>query len=146
MRQYFQSLSQSTFSVITDMNLMTFLLKVVSHNFKNARFIINKKDFESARKFMGNSYIQHNPRVADGPDGLKAHIEDLRINFPDVRSEIKKVIAERDYVVLHVHSRRTPIRQLAIIEIFRLENGKIAEHWDVVQEIPETSLNPNGMF
>ena len=108
--------------------------------------IINKKDFESARKFMKDSYIQHNPRVADGPDGLKAHIEDLRINFPDVRSEIKKVIAEGDYVVLHVHSRRTPKRQLAIIEIFRLEDGKIVEHWDVVQEIPETSLNPNGMF
>ncbi len=108
--------------------------------------IINRKDFESAKKYMADRYRQHNPRVADGPDGLRAHIEDLKNNFPDVRSEIKKVIAEGDYVVLHVHSRRTPIRQLAIIEIFRLENGKIAEHWDVVQEIPETSLNPNGMF
>ena len=108
--------------------------------------IINKKDFESARKYMGNYYKQHNPRVADGPEGLKTHIEFLKTNFPDVRSEIKNIIAEGDYVVLHVHSRRTPERQLAIIEIFRLENGKIAEHWDVVQEIPETSLNPNGMF
>jgi predicted SnoaL-like aldol condensation-catalyzing enzyme len=108
--------------------------------------IINKKDFESARKYMGDHYKQHNPRVADGPDGLRTHIEDLKNNFPDVRSEIKRIIAEGDYVVLHVHSRRTPIRQLAIIEIFRLENGKIAEHWDVVQEIPESSLNSNGMF
>lgn len=108
--------------------------------------IINKKDFESARKYMGDHYKQHNPRVADGPDGLRTHVEDLKNNFPDVRSEIKRIIAEGDYVVLHVHSRRTPIRQLAIIEIFRLENGKIAEHWDVVQEIPESSLNSNGMF
>jgi predicted SnoaL-like aldol condensation-catalyzing enzyme len=108
--------------------------------------IINRKDFESARKYMGDHYRQHNPRVADGPDGLRAHIEDLKNNFPDVRSEIKKVIAEGDYVVLHVHSRRTSTRQLAIIEIFRLENSKVVEHWDVVQEIPETSLNSNGMF
>jgi predicted SnoaL-like aldol condensation-catalyzing enzyme len=108
--------------------------------------IINRKDFESARKYMGDHYKQHNPRVADGPDGLRIHIEDLKNNFPEVRSEIKKVIAEGDYVVLHVHSRRTPQRQLAIIEIFRLENSKIAEHWDVVQEIPETSFNSNGMF
>ena len=84
--------------------------------------------------------------MADGPDGLRTHIEDLKANFPDVRSEIKKIIAEGEYVVLHVHSRRTPKRQLAIIEIFRLENGKIAEHWDVVQEIPDSPLNSNGMF
>jgi predicted SnoaL-like aldol condensation-catalyzing enzyme len=108
--------------------------------------LINKKDFESARKYMGDYYRQHNPRVADGPDGLKAHVENLKTNFPGVRSEIKKVIAEGDYVVLHVHSQRTAQRQLAIIEIFRLENGKIVEHWDVVQEIPQTSSNDNGMF
>ena len=108
--------------------------------------IINKKDFESARKYVGDRYKQHNPRVAEGTDGLRTHIEDLKANFPDVRSEIKKIIAEGEYVVLHVHSRRTPKRQLAIIEIFRLENGKIAEHWDVVQEIPDSPLNSNGMF
>jgi len=108
--------------------------------------LINKKDFESARKYMGDYYKQHNQKVADGPDGLRAHVENLKTNFPGVRSEIKKIIAEGDYVVLHVHSRRTPQRQLAIVEIFRLENGKIVEHWDVVQEIPETSANGNGMF
>ena len=108
--------------------------------------IINKKDFESARKYIGNRYKQHNPFVADGPEGLRAFIEYLKTDFPDAHSEIKKIIAEGDYVVLHVHSRRTPTLQRAIIEIFRLENGKIDEHWDVVQQIPETSANPNGMF
>jgi predicted SnoaL-like aldol condensation-catalyzing enzyme len=108
--------------------------------------LINKKDFESASKYMAEHYIQHNPRAADGHDGLRAHIEHLKKDFPGVQSEIKKIVAEGNYVVLHVHSRRTPIRQLAIIEIFRLEDGKIAEHWDVVQEIPETSLHSNGMF
>jgi predicted SnoaL-like aldol condensation-catalyzing enzyme len=110
-------------------------------------FVINKKDFESARKYMGNRYKQHNPLVADGPEGLKAFIEFLKTNFPDARSEIKRVLADGDYVILHVHSIRPPnMRGRAIIEIFRLENGKIDEHWDVIQEIPEESANPNGMF
>jgi predicted SnoaL-like aldol condensation-catalyzing enzyme len=110
-------------------------------------FAINKKDFESARKYMGDRYKQHNPLVADGPEGLKAFIEFLKTNFPDARSEIKRVFADGDYVILHVHSIRPPnMRGRAIIEIFRLENGKIDEHWDVIQEIPEESANPNGMF
>jgi predicted SnoaL-like aldol condensation-catalyzing enzyme len=109
--------------------------------------IINKKDFESARKYMGDRYKQHNPLVADRPEGLKAFIEFLKTNFPEARSEIKRVFADGDYVILHVHSIRPPnMRGRAIIEIFRLENGKIDEHWDVIQEIPEESANPNGMF
>ena len=109
--------------------------------------IINKKDFESARKYIGKNYKQHNPLVADGPEGLKAFIEFLKTNFPEARSEIKRTLADGDYVVLHVHSIRPPnMRGRAIIEIFRLEDGKIDEHWDVIQEIPESSANPNGMF
>ena len=109
--------------------------------------VINKKDFASARKYMGDRYKQHNPLVADGPEGLKTFIEFLKTNFPDARSEIKRVFADGDYVILHVHSIRPPnMRGRAIIEIFRLDNGKIDEHWDVIQEIPEESANPNGMF
>ena len=109
--------------------------------------IINKKDFESARKYMGDRYKQHNPLVADRPEGLKAFIEFLKTNFPEARSKIKRVFAEGDYVILHVHSIRPPnMRGRAIIEIFRLKNGKIDEHWDVIQEVPEESANPNGMF
>ena len=110
-------------------------------------FLINKKDFDAARKYMGNRYKQHNPLVADGPEGLKAFCEFLKANFPEAHSEIKQVFADGDYVILHVHSTRTPgTRGRAIIEIFRLEGGKIDEHWDTIQEIPETSANPNGMF
>jgi predicted SnoaL-like aldol condensation-catalyzing enzyme len=108
--------------------------------------IINKKDFEAARPYIGPRYKQHNPLVKDYPEGLKEFIEFLKSNYPEARSEIKRIIAEDDYVVLHVLSIRSPKLQRAIIEIFRLENGRIDEHWDVIQEIPESSANPNGMF
>lgn len=109
--------------------------------------IINKKDYESAKKYMGPRYRQHNPLVKDRPDGLREFIEFLKTNAPEAHSEIIQSFADGDYVILHVHSLRQPnTRGRAIIEIFRLENGLIDEHWDVIQEIPETSANPNGMF
>jgi predicted SnoaL-like aldol condensation-catalyzing enzyme len=108
--------------------------------------IINKKDFDAAKKYMGTRYKQHNPLVKDGPEGLEEFITFLRANFPNAKSKIKSVFADGDYVILHVLSYRTPSLKRAIVEIFRLENGKIDEHWDVIQEIPETSANPNGMF
>ena len=110
--------------------------------------IINKKDYESAKKYMGPRYKQHNPLVKDYPEGLGEFIDFLKTNAPEAHSEILQSFAEGDYVILHVHSLRQPnTRGRAIIEIFRLdENGLIDEHWDVIQVIPETSANPNGMF
>jgi len=109
--------------------------------------LINKKDFESASEYIGGRYTQHNPLVADGPEGLRAFVDFLRSNYPDARSEIKRSFADGAYVILHVHSTRIPnTRGRAIIEIFKLENGKIVEHWDTIQDIPETSANPHGMF
>jgi len=108
---------------------------------------INQKDFEAASKYMGPKYIQHNPVAADGPEGLKAFLQFLREKFPNYRSEIKRVFAEGDYVILHVHNVREPgTRGNAIVDIFRLENGKVVEHWDVIQPIPEKPANPNTMF
>jgi len=109
--------------------------------------IINKKDFDSARKYIGSRYKQHNPLVADRPEGLEAFIAFLKTNYPEAKSEIKRIFADGDHVILHVHSLRAPeTAGRAIIEIFRLENGKIEEHWDVIQEIPSESPHPNGMF
>ena len=108
---------------------------------------LNEKNFEAASKYLGARYIQHNPVAADGPEGLKGFIGFLRDKFPQSRSEIKRVFADGDFVILHVHSVREPgTRGRAIIDIFRLENGKIVEHWDVVQDVPEKAANANGMF
>jgi predicted SnoaL-like aldol condensation-catalyzing enzyme len=108
---------------------------------------INDKDFEAASTYLGRRYTQHNPNAADGPDRLKAFRGFLREKFPRSRSEIKRVFAEGDYVILHVHAVREPgTRGSAIVDVFKLENGKIVEHWDVVQPIPEKAANANGMF
>ena len=108
---------------------------------------INQKDFEAAAKFIGPRYVQHNPRAADGPEGLKAFLALLREKFPDYHSEIKRVFADGDYVMLHVHNVPMPgARGAAIVDIFKLEDGKVVEHWDVRQDIPEQSANSNTMF
>lgn len=109
--------------------------------------IINRKDFAAAEPYIGSYYRQHNPLVAEGPEGLAAFIDWLKAEYPEAHSEVKRVFADGDHVILHVHSMRPPHpRGRAIIEIFRLEEGKIVEHWDTIQEIPESSANPNGMF
>jgi predicted SnoaL-like aldol condensation-catalyzing enzyme len=108
---------------------------------------INRKDFAAASRYLGSAYRQHNPTAADGAEGLRSFIDFLKARFPNQRGEIKRVIAEGDLVVLHVHSTRgddTPGR--AIVDIFRIENGKVVEHWDVIQDIPAQAANANGMF
>ena len=108
---------------------------------------LNQKDFDAASKYLGPRYIQHNPGAPDGIEGLKAFIALRKEKFPNAKSEIKRAFAEGDYVILHVHGVREPgERGVAIVDIFRLENGKIVEHWDVVQPIPEKPANSNGMF
>ena len=108
---------------------------------------LNQKDYEAAAKHFGPRYIQHNPNAGDGPEGFKKLVEFLKERFPNSKSEIKRAIAEGDLVMLHVHSVREPgHRGRAIVDIFRVENGKIVEHWDVVQDIPEKAANQNTMF
>ena len=108
---------------------------------------LNRKDFEAASKYIGPQYIQHNPGAQDGIEGFKGFLAFLREKFPNSHSEIRRVFADGDYVILHVHAVREPgTRGRAIVDFFRLEQGKIVEHWDVAQDIPEKMPHNNGMF
>ena len=108
---------------------------------------LNQKDADAALAYVGDRYVQHNPTTPDGPDGFRKFIGFLREKFPNSHSEIKRSFVDGDYVILHVHAVREPgTRGVAIVDIFKLENSKIVEHWDVVQPIPETPANNNTMF
>ncbi|MEO6338641.1 MAG: nuclear transport factor 2 family protein [Caulobacteraceae bacterium] len=108
---------------------------------------LNEKDWNKALKYIGPRYVQHNPNAASGPEGFKAHIDNLKKNFPLNHGEIKKVFATDDLVAIHVHVKRKPEdRGYAVVDMFRVEKGKVVEHWDVVQTIPEKALNDNTMF
>jgi predicted SnoaL-like aldol condensation-catalyzing enzyme len=119
--------------------------KVIAIEFYNRA--LNQLDFEKAAELIGDKYVQHNPHAIDGREGLKNHLAMLKKDFPKNHGDIKRAIAEGDLVALHIHSKRTPeSRGNAIVDIFRIENGKVVEHWDVVQAVPEKALNDNTMF
>ena len=106
-----------------------------------------KMDVDAAMTYLGTKYIQHNPIAPDGVEGVRGLIKFLKERFPERTSSIKRVMAEGDFVMLHVHAKSKPEdRGSAIIDIFRVENGKIVEHWDVMQPVPEKSANTNTMF
>ena len=108
---------------------------------------LNQKDVDAALAYVGDRYTQHNPNAADGPEGFRKFIGFLRDKFPNSHSEIKRSFVDGGYVILHVLAVREPgTKGNAIVDIFKLENGKIVEHWDVVQPIPATSANDNTMF
>jgi predicted SnoaL-like aldol condensation-catalyzing enzyme len=109
--------------------------------------MINQKDFEATSKYVGSRYIQHNPMGADNLEGIKNFIQFLREKMPDAHWEMKRVFADGDYVITHGHTVSNPgDRGMAAMDIFKLEDGKIVEHWDAVQAIPEKAFNSNTMF
>lgn len=106
-------------------------------------------DLETAgRECFGDVCIQHTPRFPDGKEAvLEAFAARLERN-PDKTIDIKRAAADGDLVWIHLHSKRFPDEELgnAVINIFRMENGRFVEHWNVVQRVPEESANDNTMF
>lgn len=97
--------------------------------------------------YVGNEYIQHNPDVADGLNGFIEYFERMQKEYPDKSIEFVRCIAEGDLVALHTHQTWPGNDQYVTMDFFRFdENGKICEHWDAIQQIPEKSANPNTMY
>jgi predicted SnoaL-like aldol condensation-catalyzing enzyme len=107
--------------------------------------LFGDKDVESILKYIREDYIQHNPILPDGRDTLYKSAKMWFKNAPKEKVDFQRVIAEGDLVILHIRSKMGN-KTRAVVDIFRIEDGKIAEHWDVIQDVPEKSANPHPMF
>jgi predicted SnoaL-like aldol condensation-catalyzing enzyme len=105
------------------------------------------KPAEAIGRYTGAAYIQHNPGVADGKQGFIDYFTRMAGEYPGKKLHFVHLIAEGNFVVVHTRQEWPGDNDWATIDIFRLdEQGKIVEHWDTVQRVPDQAKNPNGMF
>lgn len=101
---------------------------------------------EAASQYLGN-YKQHNPTVPDGAEGFVKFVREFKNQYPQAKLDIKRVFEDGGHVIIHSHLRTAPNdRGMAVVDIFRVQDGKIVEHWDVLQPVPEKAANGNTMF
>lgn len=101
---------------------------------------------EAIARYAGDRYIQHNPVVPDGKDGFIAYFERMAEAYPGKRVHIVRALGQHDLVVLHTRQEWPGDSDWAGMDIFRFENGRIAEHWDVLQRVPDEAAHANTMF
>ena len=109
--------------------------------------VLNPMDSAAVDRFIAPGYIQHSPSVGPGRERLKAFLDMIRQQTPEAVHDVKRAFVDGDHVTVHYHVRRWPgDLGWAVIDIFRVEDGMIAEHWDVMQDVTEGGPNPNSPF
>jgi predicted SnoaL-like aldol condensation-catalyzing enzyme len=109
--------------------------------------LFNHGNFSVIDTFIGPVYIQHNPGLVDGAQALRDLVTGLRTRFPNSVNTIVRVVGQGDLVLIYHHSVGVPgTAGTAIMDVFRVSAGKIVEHWDVIQPVPENAQNNNTMF
>jgi predicted SnoaL-like aldol condensation-catalyzing enzyme len=102
---------------------------------------------EAVKRYVGDVYIQHNPKVKNGKEGFIEYFEKMSNEYPDKKVKFIRAVAEGDLVALHTHQNWPKDEEYITMDFFRFdENGKIVEHWDSIQKIPEESKNGNNMY
>ncbi len=123
----------------------------ISQNKKNAiafyRMAYQGNPRMAVDLYVGDNYIQHNPDVKDGLEGFILYFERMQKEYPEKSIDFVRCIGEGDLVALHTHQTWPGNDEYVTMDFFRFdENGKICEHWDAIQQIPESSENPNTMY
>ncbi len=136
-------------------------ISLCAHAATNQRLELNKKNVmafydlafnkdkpkEAMDKYAGATYTQHNPQVSDGKSGFIAYFTRMAKEYPGKQIHFKRVLAEGNFVIVHSLQEWPAHDNWASMDIFRLDkNGKIVEHWDVLQRVPKTSKNNNSLF
>ena len=108
---------------------------------------VNQKDFTVVSAYLDPAFKHHNPARSGGIEGIKAFLDMLREKHPNARFEVKRVFADGDYVIAHVHAMLDPgAKGTSIVDIYKLGIGRIVEHWDVRQDIPDNVTDLSGLF
>jgi len=109
--------------------------------------VLGPLDSTAVDRYFAPGYIQHNPMAATGSQGLKDFLDWAKAASPDAVHDVKRIFADGDHVIAHVHVVIEPgSLGHAVVDIFRIENGLVAEHWDAMQPVPAQSANANGVF
>lgn len=109
--------------------------------------VLNPMDSSAVERFIAEDYIQHSQLAEPGREALKRFLDMIRAQTPQAVHDVKRAFVDGDHVIVHYHVRRWPGDiGWAVIDIFRVEDGKIAEHWDVLQDVAEGGPNPNSPF
>lgn len=111
------------------------------------REVLVAMDADQVDRYMAPDYVQHSALAEPGVAGLKAFLRKVRAETPDAVQQIQRAFVDGDHVVVHCHVRPVPSEPgLAVVDIFRVAGGRVAEHWDVVQPVVIGGPNPNPMF